>query len=104
MPTTVLSFYIAQLGLIRTKLSDVPEVEVSTVDSYQGREKERVFVSLLNTKDVGFLEDIRRVNVGLSRVRNELWLVGDRSFWSEQESCPAVAAFAKLAAEHDCFL
>jgi hypothetical protein len=52
-------------------LSDVPEVQVSAVDSYQGREKERVFVSLLNTKEVGFLEDVGRVNVRLSRVRDE---------------------------------
>lgn len=105
MPTTVLSFYLAQLALIRNNLSDVPDVEVSTVDSYQGRVRERVFISLLNTKDVGFLNDIRRVNVALSRVRDELWLVGDRSFWVQQKkSCPAIAALAQLAEEHDCIL
>jgi superfamily I DNA and/or RNA helicase len=103
VPTTVPCFYLAQLALIRKNLSEVPDVEVSTVESYQTRVRERLFISLLNTKDVGFMNDIRRVNAALCRVRDELWLVGDRSFWVQQkDSCPAISALAQLAEEHDC--
>jgi hypothetical protein len=68
MPTTILSFYIAQLGLITTNLSDVPEVDVRTVDSYQGRGKERILVSLLNLRTSGF------------------WRISEESIWDSPGS------------------
>jgi superfamily I DNA and/or RNA helicase len=55
---------------------------MSTVDAFEGREAEVVIVSLANTESAGFI-DFRRANVGMSRVREEMFLVGDRAFWKK---------------------
>ncbi|CAZ86274.1 unnamed protein product [Tuber melanosporum] len=77
----VLTPYSAQVSLI-TKLlrGTYPAVEVNTVDSFQGREKEAVVFSLVRSNDkgeVGFLKDKRRVNVAVTRPRCHLCVVGD---------------------------
>jgi len=55
-------------------------VEVDTVDAFQGREAEAVVVSAVRSNvraEVGFLSDLRRMNVTLSRARRHLFVVGD---------------------------
>jgi superfamily I DNA and/or RNA helicase len=55
-------------------------VEVDTVDAFQGREADAVLVSCVRSNPdgrVGFLQDLRRMNVALSRARRHLFLVGD---------------------------
>ena len=56
------------------------ELEVDTVDAFQGREKESVLVSLVRSSaehTLGFLEDLRRLNVAITRPRRHLFVVGD---------------------------
>jgi superfamily I DNA and/or RNA helicase len=55
-------------------------VEVDTVDAFQGREKDAVLVSLTRSNaegEVGFLSDLRRMNVAITRARRHLFVVGD---------------------------
>jgi hypothetical protein len=78
----VISPYDAQVQRIRQLLAARCEegLEVDTVDGFQGREKEAVVVSLVRANErgeVGFLADVRRMNVALTRARKKLVVVGD---------------------------
>ena len=75
----VITPYAAQARWLREQLK-APEVEVDTVDGFQGREKEAVVVSLVRSNregEIGFLSDVRRMNVALTRARRKLIVVGD---------------------------
>ncbi len=75
----VISPYRAQAARIRERLGS-PEVEVDTVDAFQGREKEAVLVSLVRSNPngvLGFLTDLRRMNVAMTRAKRHLFVVGD---------------------------
>jgi superfamily I DNA and/or RNA helicase len=76
----VISPYDAQVQRLRQLLADVPAVEVDTVDGFQGREKDAVIVSLVRSNaagELGFVSDIRRINVALTRARKKLIVIGD---------------------------
>jgi ATP-dependent RNA/DNA helicase IGHMBP2 len=76
----VIAPYDAQVQLLRQRLAAHPDLEVDTVDGFQGREKEAVLVSLTRSNEageLGFLADIRRMNVALTRARKKLVVVGD---------------------------
>ena len=75
----VIAPYSAQVRLLREQLS-MAGLEVDSVDGFQGREKEAVVISLVHSNregDIGFLADIRRMNVALTRARRLLLVVGD---------------------------
>jgi superfamily I DNA and/or RNA helicase len=76
----VITPYSAQAALVRELLSAWPTLEVDTIDAFQGREKEAVLLSLVRSngeQQVGFLEDLRRMNVAITRARRHLFVVGD---------------------------
>ncbi|SBT76955.1 dna2/nam7 helicase family member, putative [Plasmodium ovale] len=55
-------------------------IEISTVDSFQGREKEIVIFSLVCSnyfKNIGFLKDYRRLNVAITRAKRHVVIVGN---------------------------
>ena len=60
--------------------ADVPGLEIDSVDGFQGREKEAVVMSLVRSNpegEIGFLADMRRTNVALTRARRKLLVIGD---------------------------
>ncbi|MQL98023.1 hypothetical protein Taro_030717 [Colocasia esculenta] len=81
----VQSPYIAQVQLLRDRLDELPDasgVEVSTIDSFQGREADAVIISLVRSNTlgaVGFLGDSRRMNVAITRARKHVAVVCDSS-------------------------
>jgi superfamily I DNA and/or RNA helicase len=75
----VISPYSAQVRMLRERIKQ-PEMEIDSVDGFQGREKEAVVVSLVRSNrdgEIGFLEDVRRMNVALTRARRKLIVIGD---------------------------
>ncbi len=76
----IISPYSAQVRLLRERLASYPDLEIDSVDGFQGREKEAVIVSLVRSNpdnQIGFLEDVRRMNVALTRARRKLIIIGD---------------------------
>ncbi len=56
------------------------EIDFNTTDAFQGRESEIIIFSCVRARasgGIGFLEDIRRMNVGLTRAKSSLWILGD---------------------------
>jgi superfamily I DNA and/or RNA helicase len=93
----VISPYDGQVQKIRQLLADQPELEIDTVDGFQGREKEAVVVSLVRSNDsgeLGFVADIRRINVALTRARKKLIVIGDSATVARH---PFYAGFVKYA-------
>lgn len=56
------------------------KIEINTVDAFQGRETDIIFYSIVRCNDkgdIGFLSDVRRLNVAFSRARELLIIVGN---------------------------
>lgn len=57
-------------------------ISVHTVDGFQGQERDVIMISLVRNNDngkIGFLNDLRRMNVAITRARMKLIIVGDAS-------------------------
>jgi len=55
------------------------KIDFNTTDAFQGRESEIIIFSCVraSNKGIGFLADIRRMNVGLTRAKSSLWVLGN---------------------------
>lgn len=76
--TAFISPYSGQVAAAKEVLSK--QVRISTIDSFQGQEKETVILSLVRSNDdgdIGFLKDYRRMNVAITRAREQLFVIGD---------------------------
>jgi superfamily I DNA and/or RNA helicase len=87
----VIAPYRAQINYLKDAIEDSEvlnglllqrRLSVGTVDSFQGQERDIIAISLTRSNpqgEIGFLSDIRRMNVGMTRARRKLLLVGDSS-------------------------
>lgn len=83
----IISPYRAQVQLLRSLLRRDDylrplrrSITVNTVDAFQGQERDVVVVSLVRANEqgnIGFLNDLRRMNVAMTRAKMKLILVGD---------------------------
>jgi DNA polymerase III delta prime subunit len=107
----VISFYKAQLKLIRKTIQQLAEdngvptpqhIEHLTVDSCQGREADMVFVSFTFPGGSRFVRDPNRLNVALTRARHQLVLVGNLSKMLSKAAKPGDERnyLAELAQHH----
>jgi predicted DNA helicase len=74
----VISPYRDQAGWIKSRIDD-EVIEIDTVDGFQGREKEMIILSLVRTNEdgnIGFLNDLRRLNVSITRAKKKLVIIG----------------------------
>ncbi len=82
----IISPYKEQVRYIRKQVEnyfqDYPHVrmEVNTIDSFQGQERDIIYLSLVRSNEkstIGFLSDYRRMNVAMTRARKKLVIIGD---------------------------
>ncbi|XWX02251.1 hypothetical protein V2A60_010286 [Cordyceps javanica] len=82
----IITPYKAQLFELRSRFKarygeDITDIiEFNTTDAFQGRECEIIIFSCVRasaTGGIGFMTDIRRMNVGLTRAKSSLWILGD---------------------------
>ncbi len=73
----IISPYADQVKIIQ----DRTPVEVKTVDGFQGREKEIIIISTVRSNpdgNIGFLSDLRRLNVAITRAKRKLIIIGNK--------------------------
>lgn len=99
---SVLTTYNGQCELLRDVFSQkcskhplfgVPSV-ISTVDKFQGQQNDYILLSLVRSKHIGHLRDVRRLVVALSRSRLGLYVFGRQSLFQQcQEIRPSMEQF-----------
>ena len=83
----LISPYKAQVQYLRSKIKVSSFlrpfrslITVNTVDGFQGQERDVIFISLVRANEdgqIGFLNDLRRMNVAITRARMKLVILGD---------------------------
>ena len=83
----IISPYRAQVQYLRNKIKTDASLKpyrslltVNTVDGFQGQERDVIFISLVRANEegqIGFLNDLRRMNVAITRARMKLVILGE---------------------------
>lgn len=107
----VISPYKQQIGILKEQLEHSPDLKdikdkiaINTIDSFQGQERDIVYISLVRSNDrgeIGFLNDIRRMNVAMTRARKKLVVVGDSATLAQH---PFYGDFIEYAQQIDGYL
>jgi len=108
----IITPYSKQVQLFRTELnnaslmkeSTMSDVQVGTVDSFQGQETDLVLFSAVRSnqmKELGFLRDSRRLNVAITRARRGLIVVGDPKVL---RTCRHWSALLSTCSDRGCVL
>lgn len=94
LPTVaVISPYRQQVELMKEMLLNSAalqaygtKISVNTIDSFQGQERDIVYIGITRSNAdsrIGFLSDIRRMNVAMTRARKKLVMIGDSATLSQ---------------------
>ena len=83
----IISPYRAQVQYLKRLLKKRPffkpyrhQISINTVDGFQGQERDVIIISLVRSNEIGqigFLRDLRRMNVAITRARMKLFILGD---------------------------
>lgn len=83
----IITPYAEQVRHIRSAIEEeellkTMDISIDSIDGFQGQEKDIIYLSLVRSNDrgeIGFLKDQRRLNVGLTRAKRKLVVIGDSS-------------------------
>lgn len=85
--TGIISPYKAQVQMLRHLIRKDPffkpyrqMISINTVDGFQGQERDIILISMVRSNDegqIGFLRDLRRMNVAITRARMKLIVIGN---------------------------
>ena len=90
----IISPYADQVKIIQDKTP----IEVKTVDGFQGREKEIIIISTVRSNDdgnIGFLRDLRRLNVAITRAKRKLIIIGNTNTLKVNPTYARLIEFAR---------
>ncbi len=83
----IISPYKQQVNILKDLIGSseeikpfLPFISINTVDSFQGQERDIVYISMTRSNangEIGFLSDIRRMNVAMTRAKKKLVVIGD---------------------------
>ncbi len=89
----IISPYKQQIVLLKELLTAEPvlvpfanKITVNTIDSFQGQERDIIYLSMTRSNPegvIGFLSDIRRMNVAMTRAKKKLVVIGDSATLSQ---------------------
>ncbi|CAH9101521.1 unnamed protein product [Cuscuta europaea] len=99
----IITPYKLQLKCLQREFADIlsseegKDIYINTVDAFQGQERDVIIMSCVRASNhgVGFVADIRRMNVALTRARRALWVMGNASALVQSEDWAALIADAK---------
>ncbi|WP_372369021.1 AAA domain-containing protein [Candidatus Uabimicrobium sp. HlEnr_7] len=91
----IISPYKEQVLYLRDRLLEQVKIRdsigsrlsINTIDSFQGQERDIIYISLVrsnNNGEIGFLKDIRRMNVAMTRAKKKLVVIGDSATISSE--------------------
>ncbi|XP_040384120.1 uncharacterized ATP-dependent helicase C29A10.10c-like [Oryza brachyantha] len=105
----IITPYKLQLKCLQREFEEVMSTEegkdiyINTVDAFQGQERDVIIMSCVRASNhgVGFVADIRRMNVALTRARRSLWVVGNANALMQSEDWASLISDAKA---RKCFM
>ena len=106
----IIAPYKAQVQTLQNKIAQSPllssylsHISVNTVDGFQGQERDVIYISLTRSNargEIGFLANVRRMNVAMTRARKKLVVVGDSATLGQN---PFFQAFFDYIDEIDAY-
>ncbi len=105
----IIAPYKEQSELLKQQFAEIESlfkenISIKTIDGFQGEERDVIYISFVrsnNNNEIGFLSDIRRTNVALTRARKKLVIIGDSAtlaanpFYKKLvDYCESIGAYA----------
>lgn len=112
LPTIgIISPYRLQVQLLQELLKQsttlqryTQRITVNTIDSFQGQERDVIYIGMTRSNAdsrIGFLAEIRRMNVAMTRARKKLVVIGDSATLAQT---PFYAGFIEYAERHEAYV
>ena len=106
----IISPYRQQVVLLQEQMQHAAHLKdyanriiINTIDSFQGQERDIIYISMTRSNadgKIGFLSDIRRMNVAMTRARRKLVVIGDSATLSQ---FPFYANFIAYTEKHNAY-